>query len=324
MLLGRSPSGRSFWYLWILCFGFFAGVVAAPGSGLKISFFEDKTTIEGVVSHLRRLGVEEGALGKFQSAAEAYATIPLKIPASKLPGREGGFYYFKSEEDLAAAFPQPLDEVDREFQLNCFETAILITEGRVSATIEPDAITGPHLVPHSRTNDLIILPVATTQDAFTLLYPQWYREVASQQLGPPTDRRINLNTLFFAAHVLPLAASEQNLEQVIQRVLKAHWRRGGVRFGPDLQVVLCHEINLAERRFTTGHCGVLFKDQGRKLYVEKAGGRGPFVLLAPESETGLLEWLQVKYKGRVSEGTSHVLVTFNDEKIVRLLLRVGE
>jgi hypothetical protein len=67
----------------------------------------------------------------------------------------------------------------------------------------------------------------------------------------------------------------------------------------------------------TDHAGVLFRYNGGYIYLEKAGGSGPFVRLDFKDKTDLTPWLAAAFLNPMPpEG--HRFATFNADSIVNL------
>jgi len=286
---------------------------------VRVSFLDDNTVLRNTLEILKSSGCTQEASVGFRRAVERYHADSFDFDFSKFPPCRDGFYSFESASRLAAALPRQLCEIQHAYELNCFDTAIGLAADRLRTAVQPDEIFGPILVSHTTTNGaFMILPAATARDAFALAYPAWYREL-TEGVFPKSrsDARVALTAALFRCYVLPLATTEQRLREDLFETLRVSWRRHGIQFPRKFEVVLCHEVHFPERRFATSHAGLLFPREKGYTYIEKAGGRGPFVRLDIEGRADLLTWLAEMFRSD-KFGYTHHVATFNDTRIEML------
>ncbi len=287
---------------------------------VRVSFLDDKTVLRKTLEILRSSGCTQNAIVGFQRAVERYHANSFEFDSTKFPPCRDGFYSFESASRLAAALPrQQLCETPHAYELNCFDAVIGLAADRLWTRHQPDEIFGPILVSHTTTNGaFVILPVATARDAFELVYPAWYREVTEGAFPKSMhDARVALTAALFRWHVLPLSTTEQGLGEDLFQTLRASWRRQDIKFPRKFEVVLCHEVHFPERRFATSHAGLLFPREKGCTYIEKSGGRGPFVRLDFDERADLLTWLAEMFRAD-KFGYTHHFATFNDARIQML------
>lgn len=227
---------------------------------LRASFLRDAAAVRDTVTVLRNAGYTAETTRAFERAVERYYLTAFTLDLSRFPKLENGFYAFDSPSNLVAALPHQLSKTEHAYDFNCFDTVVLLAGESLRTSLRPDDISAPFLVPHTPTNGgFAMRPQATARDAFTLLYPWWYRE-ATDDASPRSlrDARISLTAALFRCHVLPDATTEVSLAGRVMDALKASWKRDGMRFPDRAQIVLCHEVSLPQHWFVTVHCGMLF------------------------------------------------------------------
>lgn len=289
-------------------------------SSVRISFLDDPAVLLDTLQLMRNSGCADEGIAVFQRAVERYLATPSELELSRFSRRQDGFHVFQSIAALTSALPHPLCDTPHPYEWNCFDNVIVLTGGSLSTSVRPGQLTGPLLVPHTATNGAFsLVPAATPRDAFTFVYPSWYRE-ATERLWPELqrDRRVVLTAALFSAHLLPQGTTGESLKRELMETLRTDWRRLDVRFPPRFELVLCHEVNLPQFWLVTVHAGLLFPRQGGFSYVEKAGGKGPFVRLDFDDRAALWEWLGAMFRGGEKLGYTHHFATLNDARVERL------
>jgi hypothetical protein len=198
------------------------------------------------------------------------------------------------------------------------DAVIVLAGDRLQTRLRPDDIVGTILVPITTTNGEGISLAATPRDAFALICPAWYRE-ASDTFIPPAmqDSRICLTALLFRWHLLPTSTGEENLEARVAEVLRATWQRDEIRFPAQFEVLLVHNVDFSAHTICTCHAGLLFHRKTGYMYLEKAGGSGPFVRLDVSDKGDLVAWLATAFKDYTNANFAR-FVTFNDNAIKRI------
>jgi hypothetical protein len=284
---------------------------------VRVTFLTERAAVKDTLTVLRSSGCTQESLGTFQRAIERYASSSFDFDFSKFPKSRDGFYAFESTSALVAALPHPLADIQHAYEFNCFDTVIALAGDSLRTTVRPDAVSGPYLVPYTPTNgSFAILPRATARDAFTLAYSEWYREATEDALPKSMrDARVSLTASLFRSHLLPQSTTEGGLARGVMEALQTSWTNQGMSFPRRFEVVLCHEVNLPQRWFVTAHAGLLFPRERGLTYIEKAGGRGPFVRLDFDDRVTLLAWFGGMFQRAGKLGYTHHFATFNDTKI---------
>ncbi len=284
---------------------------------VRASFLIEQAALRDTLAVLRGGGCTQEAASTFQRAVERYTSSTFNFDFGKFPKPRDGFYSFESPAALVAALPHQLADTQHSYEFNCFDTVVALASDSLRTGVRPDEISGPYLVPHTPTNRAFtILPRATARDAFTLVYPEWYRDTTAEALPKSMrDAHIGLVAALFRCHMLPQSTTEDGLARGVMDALKASWLRQGMTFPQWFEVVLCHEVSLPQRWFVTVHAGLLFRRERGFVYVEKAGGSGPFVRLDFDDRSALLTWFGGMFRGAERLGYTHHFATFNDTKI---------
>ncbi len=286
---------------------------------VRVSFLAEKSAVEDTVAFLRSNRCPQENCDAFERAAERYFSVPFDFDLSKFPPPSKGFYTFASVSNLVAALPYPPDGVHHPWELNCFDTTILLTGGLLRMRQGPDERFGTFLAPcPTLTNNIFeIRPSATPREAFLASCPQWCREVTDVALPRVTrDARTSLTAALYRFYRLPESANEKTLREEILAGLRTAWKEEGMRFPNRFEVVLCHEVRLPQPFSFTCHASLLYRRQGGGYtYIEKAGGCGPFVRLDLEDRGSLLDWLAGTFKAIGDPGSSQRFATFNDTEI---------
>ena len=288
---------------------------------IRLSFLNDSSALDSTLEFLSSKGCNEETIAFFRRAVEHYYVVPLNLDLTNFPPSENGFYSFHSMAQAVAALPHKLRDTPHAFELNCFDTVIILAMEHFRSSLGPDDIFGTSLsLQMTNSNGAwVALNTATARDAFEWSCPSWYRD-ASEGFIPPSwsDQRINLNAAIFRGYVLPSSTSEDNLPQNVLKTVSANWKRQQVMFPQNCQVVLCHEVRKGQAIFSTSHAGVLFESGRGYTFWEKDSGSGPFVRLDFDTRADLLFWLASKMDAPEPPGRKRFFATFNNTEIEEL------
>jgi hypothetical protein len=273
-LLASMNRNGIFWFGIILLLA-----ATTHAAQVKISFLDDEGALNDTLAVLKECGCHPDAVQGFKIAVEYYNETPSGLDFKKFPVKEKGFYIFNSASNLLKALPCKLLEAPHPYQINCFDTAILLTKGSAQISIKPDDICGPFLAPYNETNTFTQMRIAATpRDAFAVTYPSWYQMITRTMMKDvDMNARICLNVCFYEWRFLPESTTETNLSQNTFKTLTSEWEKQKLVFPSNAEVVLCHAVNLNKKFFLTGHAGLLMHLRGHYTYLEKAGGSGPLM-----------------------------------------------
>ena len=221
--------------------------------------------------------------------------------------------------DVVKALPHRLCDTEHSWDFNCFDTVIMLADDSLQIGIKPDDNFGPFMVSMNLTNgEEAITFAATARDAFSRMTEQWYRD-ATDNIFPKNMReaRIGLTAELFRWQLLPMSTTKATVEKDVWAALRSDWRRAALKFPERFQVVLCHKADLQGHTIVTGHTGLLLRRGKGYTYLEKAGGKGPFVRLDFDERSDLISWISGVYNEREHQN-AELFVTFNDTDIVKL------
>lgn len=297
-----------------------SGALIRAGT-VEVSFLDDAAAVRSTTEVLQAQGCRSDAISAFRQAIVRYQEHPLELDRSRFPSPVLGFYSFGSASLLVGALTHRLCDATHPFGLNCFDNVILLTKDLLQVRAHPDELTGPFLPALVWTNNQVYRNVvATPRDAFDFSYPPWYAALTADIMGAPTNEtRMCITTGFYCFHVLPGWVSEGNLGGCVLNVLQHDWEKVGLSFPTQLEIVLCHQVCAATREALTEHAGLLFHDHEHYVYIEKAGGSGPFVRLDFTDLADLRTWLAAQHtSGPNAAPHQQYFVTFNDQRIEAL------
>lgn len=305
--------------LFILLLSLFLAERTSQASPIKISFLDNEDAVKQTTELLLSEGCNPEAVRSFQRVVNWYNATPTDLDLKKFPLRENGFYTFQSISNLVEALPNPLIYTYHQNELNCFDTVILLAGNLIQTGLKPDDISGPFLSPLTMTNNDVVLRVAATpRDAFAIVCPSWWVEASKSIFNDSMqDKRICLTAAFNSFHFLPSSTTRENLANTLLKTLRLNWRSQGIVFPTNLEVVIYHSVALDEHNSLTSHAGLLFRNHGQYLYIEKAGSSGPYVRLDFENKKDLFIWYKAAIKQTADKGNP-LFVTFNDKEIVDL------
>lgn len=286
---------------------------AAP---IKISFLDNEEAISQTTNFMLAQGCNQEAVNSFHRVVDWYNATPTDLNLKKFPTPESGFYSFQSVSNLVEALPHPLVYTHHQNELNCFDTVILLAGSLIKTGLQPDDISVPFLAPFSTTNGDVVLRVAATpRDAFNIICPSWWIEASKNVYSDSMqNKRICLTTAFNSFYFLPSSTTREKLAVTLLKTLQLSWRRQGVVFPTNLEIVIYHSVALAEHNSLTSHAGLLFRNHDQYVYIEKAGSCGPYVRLDFADKSDLFTWYKAAIK-QVSDKGNPLFATFNDREI---------
>jgi hypothetical protein len=171
---------------------------------------------------------------------------------------------------LVAALPRIWCIIDHPYEINCFDTAILLTQEHLRANLHADEEAGPFVIEIALgTNDNARSIAAIPSDAFELVCPEWYRKITESFIPKSlTNQRPYLIAALQRFYILPLRTSEENAASTIRKTLDSSWKKMGLVFPKNCEVVLCHS-HLTPVELGTVHAGVLFRIRDHYIRTSK-------------------------------------------------------
>lgn len=276
----RAPSNR---LRFSVLLAFLAGVAfPAAAAPVRVSFLDTRAAREDTLRAFARAGCAPENIAALRKAILHYYRTPLAFDTAAFPPAHGGFYDFASSQDfLAALGTNQLSFLDHDFELNCYDTALLLAGPDMDVTADLQTRGAPWLAIQVTTNfNEWLEPVASLGDVAAIAQPPWYtasiREITHLEF--PEKHRI-LDAVLYQYLTLPRDTSAETIAADTQAALRRHWQRCGVRFPHKVSIVLAHRARTDYHLVVTDHAAVLLKQENGWLYLEKTGGKGPFLRL---------------------------------------------
>jgi hypothetical protein len=282
---------------------------------IRLSFLRDTNVVQDTVKLFQQLKCSPEGIAAFEKAVFHYYESGFEFDLSNFPQSSNGWYSFSSATQLVTALPGRISETRHAFEINCFDTVVLLANDQFLCGLDADDPSATILAPQAFTNEIRMVQVATARDAFAVSAPQWYLDVTSTNWPSILQqRRAVLNSVLYRWRMIPFSSHPGRAEDVL-KMLHASWKHDGVIF-PDLfEIVLFHESTFPA--VITMHAGILFPRKNGYGYIEKAGGQGPFVRLEAKDKQDLMVWLSGMAKGTNWNSTDQ-FVTFNNREIRRM------
>lgn len=288
---------------------------SASGGMVRVSFLNDASSLTETLNVLTNNGCSQEATSVFRKVVESYYAEGFNLDRSKFPELKAGFYSFSSMSNVVEALPHRLCDTDHSWDFNCFDTVILLSNGQLQIGLGPDENFGPFMVSMTMTNgEEAITFAATARDAFSRITGDWTNSIIPKTMQ---DARIGLTAEFFRWHLLPMSTTHTTVGKDVWAALRSDWRRAAVRFPDRFQVVLYHKANVRAQNICTSHAGLFLHREKGYTYLEKAGGKGPFVRLDFDVKADLIPWMSAVFDERAHQNAA-LFVTFNDTDIVRV------
>ncbi len=130
---------------------------AAPGplaaAPVRVSFLDTEAAREDTLSVFARAGCDTNHLAALRQAITHYYRTPLALDTSAFPPATDGFREFASIGDFVAALgTNRLSFLDHPFELNCFDTALLLAGPEMDVKMDLHSCNGPFLAVQVTTN----------------------------------------------------------------------------------------------------------------------------------------------------------------------------
>jgi hypothetical protein len=107
----------------------------------------------------------------------------------------------------------------------------------------------------------------------------------------------------------------ENAGSQLLKVVLASWKREGIQFPKNMQVVICYNVTLDMdgNRAVSSHAGLLFEKGGQYVFVEKLGNSAPYVRFDFTNLNDLYLWLFAEIQPTMDKGDL-LFAMFNDGK----------
>ncbi len=304
----------------LLCLLLTGSGMTVAGGEVRVAFLDDELQREEALGFLSKRGFSQEGLGSLRKAMRSYYSEPFPTIFSNVQIRVNGTYTFRSGKELVATLPHKLCDTRHEYQINCFDTVLLLAEQDMSTDLRLYGQGRVLLAPwNSGRGSPLPVPSACAYDAFRWTYPEWYVTGTAHSAGMTwEEKRICLTVGLYCFKVLPWTTLEPDLKDAALAALRAHWTSQGLRFPNDYEIVLGHNLDMKRCLLLTEHAGLLFRGKDSSRYFEKSGGRGPFVMLDFKDDADLIAWFEATVSDGKKWGYAHHFMTFNDKRIEQL------
>ena len=252
-------------------------LVAAP---VRMSFLNTDAAREDTLKILADAGCDPANLDALRKAIVHYYQTPLALDTSLFPTATSGFHEFASIGEFVSALgTNQLSFLDHPFELNCIDSALLLAASGMDATATLQAQDGTYLAIQVNSNyNEWLVPVASLGDVYATAHPPGKALFMARAFGIDTpEKHKTLEAIFYQYQTLPLGTTPETVGVATRAALQRHWTRCGIRFPDHVFLVMLHRASVDYHLSVTDHFGVLIKRENGYTFLEKTGGRGPFL-----------------------------------------------
>ena len=247
---------------------------------VRVSFLDTDDAREDTLNAFVRAGCDTNNLAALRKAIQHYYRTPLAFDTSSFPAQRDGFYEFASSDDFVSALgTNQISFLPHAFELNCYDTALLLGAPAMQTTADLQTKDAPYLAVQVTANySEWLAPVASLGDIAATAYPEWYTSLMKEtaQFEFP-EKHKTLAAALYQYQTLPLGTTAETISAETRDALQRHRKRCGIQFPANLSLVMLHRASTNYHLVVTDHMGVLLKQQDGCLYLEKTGGHGPFL-----------------------------------------------
>lgn len=262
----------------------------AAAGPVRVSFLDTRAAREDTLHAFARAGCTPENIAALRKAILHYYRTPLALDTSAFPPVTDGFHEFDSAAGFVAALgTNQLSFLAHDFELNCYHAALLLTEPEMDLTADLQARGNPYLAIQVSSNfNEWAMPVTSLGDVYAIAHPDAYGSSLEEMCGMPfSEKHQTLLAAFYQFQPLPLGMSANRIASETQAALQRHWQRCGIQFPSHLSLVMLHRASIDYHLAVTDHMGVLLKRNGGYMYLEKTGGRGPFLRIDVQDPTDI-------------------------------------
>ncbi len=250
---------------------------AAP---VRVSFLDTDAAREDTLQVFADAGCASANLDILRKAIVHYYQTPLALDTASFPPTTNGFHEFASIDDFVSALgTNQLSYLGHPFELNCIDSALLLAAPGmdVAATLQAQDATYLAIQVYSNYNEWLV-PVASLGDVYATAHPPEKVPFMARAFGIDfPEKHKTLEATFYQYQTLPLGTTPETIASATRNALQRHWKRCGVRFSDHVSLAMLHRARADYHLAVTDHFGVLTKRENNYTYLEKTGGRGPFL-----------------------------------------------
>lgn len=259
---------------------FLLSVHCAAAAPVRVSFLDTDAAREDTLRILADAGCVPENLAALQSAIIHYYRTPLALDTSAFPPASDGFYEFASIGDFVAALgTHSLSYLDHAFEMNCADAALLLAGPDMGLTADLHTRGDPFFAIqiHPGGHEGLI-PVPSLGEVYATAHPPGKPPFMAKTLGFEfSEKHRTLEAVFYQYQALPFDTVANTISNETRAALRRHWKRCGIRFPDPVALVMLHRASTLFHLVVTDHLGVQVKREAGFLYLEKTGGRGPFL-----------------------------------------------
>lgn len=275
----------------LLCLG-----AVGRAEPVRISFLDAAGPVSNTLEELQGLGCSPEQLEVFRRAVATYYSGGFEPPLIDRAAILGGWVEYESCIDFVRSMTNRFCDMNRFFEINCFDTALGLVASKMSVDLSSVA---RYIGANS------VWP-----------YPAWYTNYVTQATGLVwNEQHQTLSRVLHARHLLPSMGPdgvEFSVEEKLMRTLGARWGDAGVVFPSNVELVLFHRVSTNHAVMVTDHAGLLWVNRhGGITYLEKAGGSGPFVRIDMEDTGELIDYFSSMLTADMWEQYPQNFVTAN-------------
>ena len=260
----------------------------ASGAPVRVSFLDTDGAREDTLRILVEAGCDPVNLDALQKAMVHYYQSPLALDTSLFPPANNGFHEFTSIGDFVSALgTNQLSYLDHPFELNCIDAALLLSAPRMNIAATLQAQNATYLAIQVRDNyNEWLVPAASLADVYATAHPPGTMPFMTRAFGIefPAKHK-TLEAAFYQYQTLPLGTMPDTIAPAVQNALQHHWNRCGIQFPSQISLIMLHRARADYHLVVTDHFGVLVKRENIFTYLEKSGGRGPFLRIDVQDPT---------------------------------------
>ena len=247
---------------------------------IRVSFLNTDAAREDTLRLLADAKCDPANLDAIRKAIVHYYQTPLALDTSSFPPADNGFHEFASIGDFVSALgTNQLSYLDHPFELNCIDSALLLAAPGMSVetTLQAQNATYLAIQVYSNYNEWLV-PVASLGDVYATAHPPEKIPFMARAFGIEfPEKHKTLEATFYQYQTLPLGTTPETIAAATRAALQRHWNRCGIRFPNHVSLVMLHRARADYHLAVTDHFGVLVEQEAGYIYLEKTGGRGPFL-----------------------------------------------
>lgn len=275
---------------------------------IRVSFLAHADALQDTMQVFTNHGCMPSSVAAFKKSVEDYFCAGFNLNLSRFPKPDQGFYFFKGVSNFSKAFTNDFKNGSLTNELNCFDLVFILAD--------------QHLRLLGRSSDANIKSEAVNTSVFQAKVPNYFSELYSAEYVRYTrslisesthQNRVKLTEIICKMHYFTNAVDGlERGECDINTIVKG----GKIVFPESFEVVFLHALDASQGALITYHAGLIFSlGKGDYMYIEKLGGKGPFLRIDLKDKSDLLLWFSEMNKSFHGQFGKFYL-TFNDRRML--------